>query len=306
MKQIVVKFLIVVGITYTLSALVLFIINTGLHHSSKDAYGIINTILYTEDKHDVVIFGASIAKNNINPEKIEEVCELTSFNFGIWASNLVESKTLCELLLSSKHPKPKHIITVLSHHDFKEAGVRYPPNYIPYMDEKPIHDNLLPLMECAEYGRYVPFFFLAEYTDNLKVNGFRSLFSDEEIPFKGFQPLLTQRRMKIEKSGRFGKVEVDTTALSLLKDFAKLVTDNQIEFHIVLTPVFKSSGDGYSDQFYSIISSIIEQNDKAYFWDFHSDPISEDRSNFYDKFHLQKKGADILTEKLMEKILAAN
>jgi len=299
--------------TFALSYLALLFVNSGLKKQQNDFFGTFNHIADNSDKHDILIFGASIAKNNINPRVIDSVSGKSSFNCGIYGFGFVDSKILLESYLHSPHPKPTTVVYVMQPDWGRPRGheITYAPQFYPYASNNAVYETGSKYDDGIKLVKYLPFVALSKYNDHLKYSSLIPFVKKDHLRkgnYLGYEPIYgTVMNLKRFENATNIIIEKDSKETSPvqqnnLEDFCKVCTDNNIKLLLVFPCSYTTKIDTTVDRSFPALHKIVDKYNVSIV-DYANSEMNMVKSNFFDLYHLNNIGADKFSELLAKDIL---
>lgn len=252
-------------------------------------------------KPEIVILGASRARDHYVTPLIEEKMGRTAYNFGTFGSSvLVQYSQLLEIL---KIYKPKLIIYEINGFDYSQG----------YMSSNLEHLKLFPNNDMVNKAR--------QQHDDYHV--LRSLFCLYKYNQSGLQDLWNLKNQKVEIGGNLGFHSLTEAHLpEMIKhnkitsqfpyDYYKrndllaeafqntleIIKQERVNLVFVQSPYYKQELIKYPPADHGVIKEIQRQGFPYY--DFNAfEGCDWDASYYYDLVHLTEKGANIFTTRLL-------
>lgn len=298
-----------------LSYLFFFVLNEGLHKQKKDDFGTINYLVEPDTNHELIFIGASASKNDINPQKVDSVLNVNSYNFGFYWSKMNQACMILERYLNSNHPKPERVVLFITPSYFNSMGIFPSPTYFyPYFDDEVF------VKFAAEYDstfmmtKKVPFYAASKYTDYVRHMGLIGYIKKSQFdPLKGHDPQKVVASSKKRKMGE-GKqgeniIKAETQDnLRYLEYFCKMTDENDIELYIVVPPYFHEDKEypNVLAKFSEMIKPIHTKYSNATLMDYSESYFQDKREYFKDNLHLNSNGANAFSIMLSNDILKLN
>jgi hypothetical protein len=263
-----------------------------LTEKSKKQDRLIHSAIGTNE--EVLIFGSSRAYHHYNPEIIEEILDLTSFNVGYGGQNIYYHLAILKEAILRK--KPKIAILDLVPIDFEETGEKQNKEklgiLLPFVNESNIYRETVLLRGKKEKIKLLS----SIYPFNSKqLYILRNNLTNQRSDTKGFLGLPREWDEKIEtkKSESF---KPDFEKLLALDEFVTLCKINNIEIFIFISPHYVNfMGDNsyfYIAEYFSKSHDILVNNLSD------SNKYLSNPALFSDTYHLNKWGANIYSEEI--------
>lgn len=269
-------------------------------------FSVWNDIFEGKVDSDLIIIGSSRAWVHFNPTMITEETGISAYNIGMDGHPFFLQNARYTIFRKYNR-KPKLVIVSLETNSFfKRSDLYNSSQFLPYLREYK-EDLKKPLMKFKGFNKYdfdVP---LVRYYAN--VNIFKDLFlgsNSKTIRVKGFQARdeiwnndLLEAKQKYESI----KVQIDTTTLNLFKDFILKNKKENIEVILVYSPEYIEGQEFISnrDSILNMYKKISEEY-KIRFIDFSKDSISYKKEYFYNSTHMNKVGANMFTNQLIDSL----
>lgn len=252
---------------------------------------------------DVAIYGSSRSWRHISPKIIKEKTGLSSYNFGIDGHGF-NLQYLRHRKYFNENSRPKTVLLTVGPNTLNISKDLYNYNLsqlLPFMFlDSEIYSNTFP---NDFYFRYEYLFPLIRYGGRVQWRDFilgqpprvrKKGYAGTDIKWLDKEGQIKCNNKKITDSS-FSK-----KSIALLDKFIKELKKENIKIIIIYTPFYIEGQDcieGYSrlNNFYSRISKRYD----VPFYDYSKDSISSVKDYFYNAMHLNKKGAEIFTKKLI-------
>tara|TARA_B110000971_G_scaffold221949_1_gene271808 strand:- start:12618 stop:13556 length:939 start_codon:yes stop_codon:yes gene_type:complete len=270
----------------------------------KGEYAVWNDIFEGKIDSDILIIGSSRAWVHFNPTMITEQTGISCYNIGIDGHPFLLQNTRYDIL-RKYNKKPKTVIVSLeSNSFFKRPDLYNSSQFLPYLRTN--KDDLKePLLKFKGFNKYDFVLPLIRYYGNFSVLKEVLLSSSNSTNrVKGFEAHAKKWNsdlLNAKKKYKSLKVKIDTTTLNLFKEFVKKNKAEEIEVILVYSPEYIEGQEFISnrDSIINLYKKISDEN-KISFIDFSNDSISYKKEYFYNATHLNKKGANLFTQKLID------
>jgi len=296
-----------IGVALLVLANQLFIY--GLRQVDYDDFGVWNQTVNGEINSDIVCTGSSRTLVHFDPRIIGKELGLTCFNLGLDGSPLNFQLPLLKSYL--KHNRPPKILLqglgVLSVHSRQNIYKAY--QYIPYLDEEPIYQNLVRYDPKFWRYRYLPGFGFATYGLQLRSFAFDGLMgrTQESNRIMGFTPVYQDwtdafDRFK-EENPNGVTYEIEPEALNNLREIIRLAREKGSQVILVYSPEYYENQE-LTNNFDEIMESFraISKEMQVPFFEYSKDSLSYHRELFYNSQHLNAKGAELFSHKLASRL----
>ena len=255
---------------------------------------------------DVIISGNSRAAVHINPQILDSVLHLNSYNFGMHGNPFPMQQVRLKIF-EKYNKKPKLIIQNV---DFIATLVRSLFNkrqFLPYLHENLLKDALrakgateaelnIPLWFYASEWRMIWETFTQPSTPNIRYKGYEGNNWDwdgsELDKILAGDSLVAKREPEI---------------VELFDSFLNECKENDIQVILVFTPQYIKATEftkNWDDEM-QLYRDFAEKYNIP-FLDYTHDPICNDTTYFYNATHLNAKGAELFTLKLANDIKEQN
>ena len=298
------------------SYLIDIFISTNLKKSNKYAvkeYSTWNDIIDGKVNSDIVIYGSSRAWRHINPTMITNQLHVSAYNLGIDGHNF-NLQYLRHKMLLKNNSKPKLIIFSLDYFTLQKRKDLYNlEQFLPYMlFNKQIEtatdsykgfnyfDYHIPLIRY--YGKYEAF--------GTAIKCFSGRLSNPVYRIKGYLAKeeswnhdFDRAKLKMKKY----KITLDSNTIALFEQFLKECKRDNIKLIFVYTPEY-IEGQKFVANRTSIFKTFSKYSKKYEipFYDYSKDSLCYDKKYFYNSNHLNKTGAEIFTNKLIDTLKSTN
>ena len=298
-------FIVCIGAVLIISTLFYFLICAGLRNVKRDAEGKLNYILKDTTYYNTVFLGSSTMHVGINPIQFDSLTGTNSFNASMDGLAITELNMFLPKYIAA-HGAPKHLYI-----NCDETTMGFSQKvwdfsqYYPYVND-PDMDGLLEREPKLLLGKYFPPAAVTYFGDPLKNLALIGLFktgkgTKYDIPMKGFVPKAQMQKKDTTLEAFF--VERDH-AWQLLAETYTLCNKNKVAVTLILMPRY----------YYSLSRSSVPVIDKlksvstafgVKVLDFTADQRFADNNLFFDRIHLDKNGAELLTSVLAKDFKAS-
>ena len=258
---------------------------------------------------DLVIYGSSRAYRHFSPKIIEDSLNISTYNLGINGNNFwLQYFRHKELLKYNK--KPKYIIMSIDPFSLQKAvGMPNSIQFLPY---------LLWNKNLKEYISYRSGYSFIDYNIPLaryfgeKTALFAALssffnFRNNPVRYKGY------KGRESEWNGDFDKakdqldnydIDIDPEYVKLFEQFINECNREGIKLIFVYTPLY-IDGQLFIKNREEVTYTFQHFSDKYKipFIDYSNDELSFQKQYFYNTTHLNKRGSEIFTKKLIKELI---
>lgn len=311
-----IKYLFLVGgISCIFSYSLFLIINYGLRNQKNDTFPVIKELVQSNENHQVLFIGSSLAKNNINPIVFDSISKLNSYNFGYPGAKIEHSYMIINRYLHSNHPYPKMILIMLEPYVLDSTiDINFPVQYYPYYKDTMIYNFVSKYDSDIKMIKYLPFLGITKYNDYLKNLGIMGVLFPNRLTStlkKGFEPLF-ENSWKTEIVLPENKTNVviipkkrSYSGLKYMETICKTCKEKNIKLYFIIPPKFHPNGSKTSESkgdFFTKLQPFIEKY-SVKILDHSNLDICQKKEMFFDWHHLNNKGARIYTEFLNSNLI---
>ena len=309
MKQFLKKIVLFILFTFLLAYPLDIIISNQLKKSNSYArgeYSVWNDLFEGKIDSEIVIYGSSRAWVHINPELLENSFGRSSYNLGIDGHNFRLQYLRHKTLLKYNIP-PKYIILSFDIWSLQKSVELYNSDqFLPYMlNNKDIIDYTSSYIGFSSLEYDLP---LIRYFGNRNaaiqsIKNSTFFFQSKPKRKKGFQGMerswssdLSNAKTKMD----FYEAKLDLAYVELFDKFLDECKQKEIKVILVYTPEY-IEGQIFVKNRKEVFELYQEFSEKykLTFLDYSNDKICKQKEYFYNSSHLNKKGADIFTKKLI-------
>jgi hypothetical protein len=290
-----------------LAAVLQWALVRGLTRYHASARGVWNAVVHGRINADIIVCGSSRALVHYDPAVIAARTGRSAFNLGrngTWPDlQLIFLKTY----LAHNRP-PKCIVLNVDHTCFAVTKKVYDPGqYIPYLNEPAIFHKLVSLDNRYERMRRFPLLGVIEHRLSLTaLAGLVGIYGKEDH-FNGFAPSArgwTGEFDKFKHDNPNGfTIPIEEQGPAAFSELVETALSSHSKVVLVYSPEYFEAQVLTKNR-----NEILEQVRKiaahygVEFWDFSNDPICYDKSLFYNSQHMNKRGADLFSRELGEKL----
>lgn len=298
-------------------AAILFVIAGGidvfithkLHQLESSPFANWNDIYRTEINSDVLIMGSSRAYVQINPQIIDSILNVNSYNLGA-NGRLVDAQILKYHVFRQKQNVVPKLIIYEVHAGTMDISNKYeriqytPYLYDPYLwllthqhEDFTIADGIIPLWRYLDYN-----------TEIMSIMRNESAYCKDKYKlakgFRGNDKEWNGEEFKKRKTISYNK---NPEAMQLFDDFLAECKQENIKVVLVMAPYYIGATKKVKDYagMQKMFSGYAEKYDYG-FLDYTYDSISYDTTYFYNAMHLNRTGATLFSEKLAHDIDSLN
>lgn len=254
-------------------------------------------------KAEFLIFGSSTANHHYVPSIFEDRLKMTVYNTGRDANTIFYNYGIFQSILKRYHPKEAIL-------DFNVGEFKiFPDSYdkisslLPYYKSNP---ELTPVIELKSpfekwklLSKIYPFnsLMFSILIGNTEYNKSRDYINDQS----GYVPLDHVWPKKLPARSAIKPYEIDAMKIKILKAFIAECKRVNIELYICISPNFIE----YTNKDLSV--ELVHRIANEYhvpFYNFSQDPLFLQHPEYFaDLMHLNKTGAEVFTNKVIDKII---
>lgn len=281
-------------------------------HEHPGDLEVMNDIYNRKANCEIAIYGSSRAWVQINSKLIEDSLNRSAYNFGIDGHNF-RLQYLRHLEFIKHNNKPNYIIVSVDLLSFQKMQDLYQQSqFLPFMLwNKNITSFTSSYVGFNKADYYIPLIRYLGETDALNLSlktAFRYAINKQKTPirYKGFAGMTNEWNSDLENAKAISAeyvVNFDPSLIRLFETFIGECLNNKIELILVYPPEYIEGQHFVSnrDEVINVFKSISTHYNLPFF-DYSTDEICFDKSLFYNASHLNKKGADLFTIKLIRDI----
>lgn len=261
-----------------------------------------NDIVNGELNSDTWILGSSRAWVQYNPQILDSILDISSYNLGCNAE-FINPEIQCYEIARAFNNKPKYVLLDLFYNSLTmELTPRCKFNYTPYIYKMKLRKIIRKNENISWKYLYIPYY---RYNE---CSGGEIYFNDHNIfPIKGFAPNdIAWVGSELEKTDSV-IYKKEKEAIAYLEDFIFKEQKDSIKVILVHSPFYRKGFEkiiNYENMM-TMFQNIADRNNIP-FLDYSNDPICYDTSYFYNAMHLNARGADIFTAKLAHDLDSLN
>jgi hypothetical protein len=299
-----------IALAYVINAILL----RGLRERTVGLYAPWNAMVEGRLATDLIVVGSSRAMVDVDCEPLAARLGVSCFNVGLDGSNVNLQRPLFDTYVAHNVP-PKILLLTVDVFEFKVDHEPYKPaQYLPYLDEPPLYDNLVSLDPEWRTIRYLPLYGFAIFGLDTMADSVEGLFHRDrgkpdwrvrgwaarDWPWDGDFEKFAQAH----PNGKDWPIEQGSVdALESI-----LTTAERLHTRIVLAylPEYVEVRRLWSNQ-ETVFARFheIAQRHRIPFLDFSDDPVCASRSYFYNAEHLNQRGAELFSARLAERMSEA-
>lgn len=283
-------------------------VSSGLRRTDIRKYAVWNDIYASRIDADVIIMGSSETWCGYNPEIIDSLLNVRSYNLAIDGHGFKYQQLRYEVFRRF-NPKPKLLIMNVDYPGTFDANSGYGyerEQFFPYITDGTLIASVAGDKQITWKERFIPLFRYYGYREEIE-NGIGAFFGKKSFKdgglrkgFRGNAYLWSPESLATE--GVF-HCPVDREVISSLDAFVQARLEEGINVVFVEFPEYYRLRDKFDnvEEVERIFARIAEKN-HVLFINCSEWPVSRDSSWYYNSSHLNKAGADLFTSMLCDTI----
>lgn len=256
---------------------------------------------FSATEADLLVFGSSRALHHYNTELIQDSLNITSYNVGEGGQNIYYHNLLLKTVLSRYTPKT--IILDLFNMDFEETASTWNKErlavLLPFSAEHKIIDSAFRTFDPNHKFKM----FSHTYPFNSEVYRIvRNNYVPYHNSFNGFMPIAAENGLAESKQPVETKTggSLDSSKVAEMESFINDCLNEGIDLKLIVSPSFRWYEKGNS---YEEFISYLKNEFPVEIYSFQNDSFFVDHPElFRDANHLNAKGADVFTERVLSLI----
>ncbi len=284
------------------------LISSELKKSNSFALGdsfIWNEIYKGKINYDLLIYGSSRAWVHFNSMVLEENLGLSTYNLGMDGHNFWLQYLRHKALLKY-NMKPKVIILSVGIFSLNKRNDLYNLNqFLPFIFDLDIYKYTSTYEGFSLMDYTIPLYRYSGKQDVIKKAIYDYQQTDTERPYRirGFRGMKRAWNQDLEKAkSRLNHINVknDKASEDLMQQFLNECNDLGIKVIIVYSPE-QVSGQSFVENRDEVVNTYVKmaKRNGITFLDYSDDEMCYNKSLFYNSMHLNEKGANIFTNKLI-------
>ncbi|HRX81166.1 MAG TPA: hypothetical protein P5307_18985 [Pirellulaceae bacterium] len=270
-----------------------------------EAGGQINEALQNRNR-EVIVFGSSLARHQVDPSVLEAQLGTSAFNAGCNGQDIYYGRMLQSLLIG-QGCESKHFVYVINWRDLVEDEIDRARMFSVFVDESAAIRQIL----AASLGQRVKLQSHAYRFNTLAISTMRQLMAPEYEGNDGFVPIaadytpsnrdFTDMDRDLRRGLTASELGVMSSKLSLYRDFAAEARRRNIVVTFVVSPTYREGRErGPGEKLVLRQLSIVAAETKANFimLDEFAIPAFQDVRYFGDPRHLNARGAALFSRLL--------
>jgi hypothetical protein len=249
-----------------------------------------------ESEDSILILGSSVALNSLMPSVIEDSLELTCFNGGANAQNLIFYKTMLDCVL--KRYTPKMIILGMRPNELENGNMGRYSFLAPYY-----HTGYVLIDSCLESKSRNQKYLMQSNLFRYNTIWFRILLyhfiTPDERGDKGFiaksKPITPTVMTESKGSGKISQVRKEELIYIIRR-----CKEHNIRLIVYFPPMFTHLTGNL--QTVDVVRELCTENDIACYFDAQDSTFLAHNEWFHDNAHLDKDGARVYSELFVSRI----
>lgn len=272
----------------------------------KGEYAVWNDIFDGKINSDIIIIGSSRAWVHFDPTKITQKTGVSSYNIGIDGHPFL-LQYLRYNILRKYNKKPRLLlVSVESNSLSKKLDLYNHHQFLPYLrsNSEDLKEGLLQFNGFDSYDFKLP---LVRFYGDFYI--FKELLyagkpTNRVRGFESHERKWSNDLLEAKKKFNSLQVKVDDISTQKFKKFIKENIEEEINVVLIYSPEFIEGQEFISnrDSIVKLYKKIGSDN-KIPFIDFSKDSISYKKEYFYNATHLNKEGANLFTDRLIDTLL---
>jgi hypothetical protein len=288
-----------------------YLVEKGLKSSNYLNLAEWNEIYNSKIKADIVINGSSRAYKQIDPNIIDSITNINTYNLGIEGYHI--PMQLTKYIIYKQHNStPKNIIHIVDHFSLNKRKDLYNvEQFLPYLSDTTLTHQLKKYAGLKWSDYYLP---CVKYIgkSNYIMAGLLTYFNLKTFnnpTYKGYNPNLKSQwenefDQTLNDNPEGKKAIVIPHVIKQFNNYVKNESKHSNIF-IVYAPEYYEFQTYIKNRNYiaKIYQTIANQYNNVYFIDYKDHSICKKKIYFYNPTHLNKKGAELFSEDLAKQLL---
>ena len=282
-------------------------VSNGLKRTERGHFYTMNALMNEKMDADIVILGNSRAVGSYNPNVIDTILGVNSRNLGVSGQPFGVSYLRWQLYRRNNIP-PKLLIVNIDFRELRMVTNGFEKEqYYPYMTDSLVKPYL-DLYGFSWAEKYVPMYrYRGDY--KLMALGLGELLHIHHDKkghyYKGYSNSNTkwdgQNLRMLLKNGKI-RGQCEPQAVTLFERFLQETKNDGIPVVMVYAPIYKELKDNLLEEKPRKVYQSLSQKFNIPLLDFSEMDISSDKSYFMNGHHVNKKGANLFTERLSHEL----
>jgi hypothetical protein len=307
-KKISVLFLLLLISLYALA----YMVDTGLRKSRNEYFASWNDLYNSKINADMLIMGSSRASFHISPKILDSTLSLNSYNLGLSAWHFDMQFSRFKMYLQHNR-KPKYIIHNVDVYGFsKRADVADYQQFLPFLQDTILQKTIRGHKgDFDTYQQNIP---LLKYKNDselifegiLNYFNFKNLY-DTTTKYKGYQGNDYEWNKDFESfKKRFpkgAKYKFDKEVKQQFEEYLSFCQHENIKVVLVYAPEYFEVQKYYKNK--NELIDLCQKSAQKYgchFLNYSNNSICFDRQYFYNSQHLNRRGAELFSLDLSNKV----
>jgi hypothetical protein len=276
----------------------------GVNEVNKGQIATVGKIVSHKLNPEIPIFGSSVAWNHFNPEIISSRTNKTCYNFGLYATSLIQYQGLLREFIDYSD---SDILVIAGTYDefSKRKAISQLYKYIAYIENNNLYHSLKDIDPSLLWKmKHIPFYSLTTLEHSFyeySASGWLGISHPQDSKeIKGFVP----EEKEWAPSGRdlMKVAPVDSDVVDVFRQMVIYANEKGKTVVIVIPPIYHEGANQIQglDKVINLYKSIA--GEKNYFFDYTESHICLDQSLFYDNTHMNIKGANAFSADFANKL----
>lgn len=248
-------------------------------------------------KSDILIFGSSRAAQHYDPDIIEKMTGLSTFNVGLDAQSIIYHKAILDVILTRYHPKVI-VLELVEEMDFSFGTIQYDrlSVLLPYVKK---YSSIKNIVQQRSYFEKIKLF-SKSYPYNsllLRIIEGNIGFTNIDKSNNGFLPKSGSWNLPI-KAFIQAEINYDEGKVRFFYDFVNVCKEKNIPLFVVISPKYEKCEGCFS------FSQKICDSIKVNLHNYSSDSLFLSNNKYFkNPSHLNSEGAKVYSELISFKLI---
>ena len=312
MEQFLKKSCVFFFVFYGLLLLLQYAVDSGLRQTYDDDHADWNRLFEGKISAPMVFLGSSRAESHFDTQIIAKKTGIPSYNLGLVGATITVQNIRWKSYIA--HNKaPKIVIQNVDLYALSEKIVPDKKQFLPYYNETEMYNELAKSDNTVRLEKWIPMSKYRGYEVQV-LKGLSGLFRKQFVTYKinGYHKHNARWNSDFDKfkTSLHGK-QIDfsktdfTTGLQSLQALISDCKKRNIKLILVWTPTYYEYSDLQEPTLSAMklkIRKMANDND-ILFWDYSVGGINNDKTYFYNSFHLNEKGVSIFCGQFSDSII---
>jgi hypothetical protein len=263
---------------------------------------------------DLVVFGSSRAVTDVDCAPLTARLHVSCFNLGLEGSPVNIERPLVDVFFAH-NAAPRFLLMTVDVFTFRVNREPYDPSqYLPYLSEAPLYENLVSIDPEWRLIRRVPLYGFAKFglgtTYDAVVGIFHMDRRSTDTRIRGWWPRDWPWDGAFDafvRENPHGKTwPIEQPSIDALESILRTAESRNVRPVLVYPPEYVEAQHltNNRDAVFAVFHEIAARH-RVPFIDFSDDPLSADRSLFYNAEHMNRVGAELFSQKLADRMAEA-